>query len=214
MIQNEIEEFTELLASVYAFYGKPMSQFATDVWIQAMRGYSLEAIRDALGRHAMNPDSGQFLPKPADVVRMIDGGTVDSALVAWSKFDRAVRSVGPYMTVVFDDPIIHRVIEDMGGWTAFATKTDDEWPFIKNEFTNRHRGYSLRGGVPTYPPKLLGLIDADRAAHNLPHDDRYLRLIGDKGKAAEVMRLGVSTPSIGISQIGESGLRLLAGGAQ
>lgn len=211
MKPHEIKEFTELLAGVHEFYGKQMSEFATDVWIQAMGGYDLAAIRDALGRHAMNPDSGQFMPKPADVVRMIDGGTADSALVAWSKFDKAVRSVGPYMSVAFDDPIIHRVIEDMGGWTGFDKKTEDEWPFLRNEFTTRYRGYSGRRVAVECKPKMLGMIDADRESKGLPHDSKFLRIIGDKEKAAEVMRLGVSVPSIGISSPVETGLRLVGG---
>lgn len=212
MNPNEIEEFTELLAGVHEFYGKQMSSFSTDVWIQAMQGYDLAAIRDALGRHAMNPDSGQFMPKPADVVRMIDGGTADSALVAWSKFDKAVRSVGPYMSVAFDDPIIHRIIEDMGGWTSFDRKTEDEWPFIRNEFTTRYRGYSGRRVAVECKPKMLGMIDADRESKGLPHDSKMLRLIGDQAKAAEVMRLGTSAPSIGISAVADAGLRLIGGG--
>ena len=214
MQSTDFEQFSATITGVYQFYGKEASSFALDVWWQAMRGYDLVAVKDALGRHAMNPDTGQFLPKPADVVRMIDGGTADSALVAWSKFDRAVRSVGPYMSVAFDDKIIHRVIEDMGGWTSFERKTEDEWPFLRNEFTTRYRGYAGRRAAIEFKPKLIGMIDADRESQGMPHDDRYLRLIGDKEKAAEVMRLGVSTPSIGIGQIGESGLRLLAGGAQ
>lgn len=208
----EIKEFTEMLAGVHEFYSKPMSEFATGVWIQAMQAYDLAAVKDALGRHAMNPDSGQFMPKPADVVRMIDGGTADSALVAWSKFDRAVRSVGPYMSVAFDDPIIHRIIEDMGGWTSFDKKTEDEWPFLRNEFTTRYRGYLGRRVAVECKPKMLGMIDADRESKGLAHDPKFLRLIGDKQKAAEVMRLGTHTPSIGISSVADTGLRLVGGG--
>lgn len=211
MKPTDIEEFTNLLAGVHEFYGKKMSVFSTDVWIQTMQGYDLAAIRDALGRHAMNPDSGQFMPKPADVVRMIDGGTTDSALVAWSKFDKALRSVGPYMSVAFDDPIIHRVIEDMGGWTSFTMKTEEEWPFISNDFVKRYRGYSGRRITVECKPKMLGMIDADRESKGLNHDPKFLRLIGNKKKAVEVMRLGVSVPSIEISTENID-LKLLTGG--
>ena len=66
----------------------------------------LRAVADALNRHAVNPDNGQFLPKPADIVRLINGNTVDRALVAWSTVERAIRSTGPYQSVVFDSPEI------------------------------------------------------------------------------------------------------------
>lgn len=97
-------------------------------------------------------------------------------------------------------------------YSFFDVKTDDEWPFIKNEFTNRHRGYSLRGGVTTYPPKLLGLIDADRAAHNLPHDPEKTRLIGNPAQAEAVLRGGINTPAIGISKPTGAVLRLVSNG--
>lgn len=214
MNNHEKERFVELIAGVHEFFGKPMSRFSLEVWTNAMRGYDLAAVSDALSRHTMNPDSGQFMPKPADVVRMIDGGTADSALVAWSKFDKALRSVGSYMTVAFDDPIIHRVIEDMGGWTSFDLKTEDEWPFVKNEFATRYRGYAGRRASFAYKPKLLGRIDSDRESKGLAHESRNLRTIGDQRRAIEVMRLGCNTPAIGIGQVAESTLLLLAGGSQ
>ena len=206
---GNFKEFEMLLNGIYEFYNKKPNDFVRDVWWAAMRGYDYDAVRDAMNRHLMNPDSGQFLPKPADIVKMIDGGTADSALVGWSKFDKAVRSVGPYMSIVFDDPIIHRVIEDMGGWTSFATKTDDEWPFIKNEFVTRYRGYSTRKVAIEYKPKMLGMIDADRESKGLAHDANVLRLVGDVAKAADVMRLGNSSPSIGISTVHQAGLKLI-----
>ena len=51
----------------------------------------------------------------ADILRMMQGTSLDSALSAWAKVDKAVRRVGTYETIVFDDEIIHRVIHDMSG---------------------------------------------------------------------------------------------------
>src|SRR5689334_9899663 len=90
--------FTTRLQCVYDFYGKELSEFALEVWWEAMRPYDFTAVKDALNRHAVNPDNGQFPPKPADVVKLIGGGTQDAALVAWSKVDKAIRHVGPYQS--------------------------------------------------------------------------------------------------------------------
>lgn len=109
-----------------------------------MKPFDLAAVKDALNRHCVNPDNGQFMPKPADVVKLLQGSSQDGALVAWAKVDRAVRQVGTYSTVVFDDPIIHRVVQDMGGWVALGDKREKEWPFVAKEFENRYRGYPMR----------------------------------------------------------------------
>jgi len=85
MTEADREPFFTLLGDVYAFYRTDFSTFVGRVWWTAMQPYDLAAVNDAMGRHCANPDTGQYLPKPADVVRMLQGSTQDSALVAWAK---------------------------------------------------------------------------------------------------------------------------------
>lgn len=212
MRPSDSVQFRELISGVYDFYGKEVTPFALGVWWESMKHYDLAAVRDALSRHAMNPDKGVFLPKPADVVRMIAGGTVDSALVAWSKVDRAIRTVGTYATVVFDDPLIHRVVQDMGGWIEFGRKTEDEWPFVRNEFTNRYRGFAERSETPDYPKTLTGISAAENSAANLKHMPD-VRLIGDATVARSVMSGGTDRPLLAVTRAGASVILLPANDA-
>jgi hypothetical protein len=192
-------KFFALMADVQAFYGKDFSEFAGRVWWEALRAYDLEAVQDALNRHCVNPDSGQFAPKPADVVKMLAGSTQDSALVAWSKVDRAVREVGTYRSVVFDDPVIHRVVTDMGGWVLIGGKDNDEWPFVRNEFVNRYRGYRMRSEIPEYVPVLIGMAEAANNEAGLRSQPPSL--IGEARAAYAVMTGGGNKPLIEITQI-------------
>ena len=182
--------FRALLAGVFAFYGKDLSDFAIGVWWEAMKPYDLGAVRDAMNRHAVNPDNGQFLPKPADVVKLIGGGTQDAALVAWAKVTNALRVVGRYKSVAFDDPLIHAVVSDMGGWIPLGDVKEDELPFRGKEFENRYRGYRLRSAVPPYPAKLLGIMDRENASRGFMPSEPVL--IGDPGKARTVLQGGGS----------------------
>lgn len=190
MLDTDRDAFAEVIAGVYEFYGKgdTISEFSLGVWWQAMQRYDLAAVRDALGRHCMNPDSGQWLPKPADVVRMLDGGTLDSAQVAWAKVQRAVESVGSYQSVCFDDATINAVLADMGGWIALGAVKLDELPFRQKEFENRYRAYRLRGRLEAYPRALPGIIARDNGAkgHQAPEPVLY----GDAGRAALVYQGG------------------------
>lgn len=189
MQHQDFEGFRQLLADVHAFYRQDMSEFALDVWWQAMRAFDLAAVRQAMGRHTMNPDTGQFMPKPADVVKMLAGRTVDAAQVAWSKVDRAIRHVGTYRSVAFDDALIHRVIQEMGGWVPLGTKTEDEWPFVAREFETRYRGYAMRGETsPEHPPVLVGICEADNS--RLGHRVQPPSLIGDRAAALRVIETG------------------------
>ena len=116
MVNSELPEFAKTLLAVADYYGKELSTGVVDLYWQGLREYDLDAVRRALWAHARNPDTGQFMPKIADVAKVMQGRTSDQAAVAWSKVDQAVRRVGTYQCVVFDDPVIHRVIADMGGW--------------------------------------------------------------------------------------------------
>ena len=204
MRTDELSDFADLLAGVMDLYGKPISEFATQVWWEAMRPYDLRAVRLAFSRHVQNPDTGQFAPKPADVIRMLGGTTQDSALRAWAKVDKVVRHVGPYASVAFDDPLIHRVLHDMGGWVGLSSKSEDEWPFVAKEFENRYRGYAMRNERPEYPPVLTGIAEAENVRRGLVSDPP--RLIGDAEKAEAVMQGGTDRPLIGFSTAGAAAL--------
>jgi hypothetical protein len=206
MTPKDRQAFFELIAGVYGFYGKEFSTFTGGVWWEAMKPFDLAAVKDALNRHAVNPDSGQFLPRPADVIRMLQGSTQDSALVAWAKVDRAIRTVGMYRSVAFDDALIHRVITEMGGWIALGTKDDSEWPFLKNEFVNRYRGYRGRNEIPEYPPVLTGIAEASNS-QNEKIGCRHIEpptLIGDPAIASDVALGGSGKQIVQISSMPKS----------
>jgi hypothetical protein len=208
MVATDRETFFILIADVYAFYGKTFSAFVGNVWWAAMQAYELAAVESALGRHCANPDAGQYLPKPADAVRMLQGGTQDSAMVAWAKVDRAVRHVGTYQSVVFDDPLIHRVLHDMGGWVPLGNKPEKEWPFIAKEFENRYRGYRMRSETPEYSRILIGLAEAQN--NEAGRASQPPVLIGDEVRAQQVMRGGVTSPLLGFRHATSSEMLALA----
>lgn len=198
MNTEDFQKFHDGMVGVMSFYGKDLSAFALDVWWSALRNYDLQAITQAFNRWLSNPDQGQFPPKPADVIKMLAGSTQDKAFAAWAKVDRAVRSVGAYASVAFDDPIIHRVIHDMGGWVGLGQKSEDEWPFVARNFENMYRGYAARGEVPDYPQVLLGIAEAYNGSKGFKSDPP--RLIGDRLKALAVMEGGKdSATMIGFS---------------
>lgn len=198
--------FASLMSALADYYARNLSDAVIGMYWQGLERYDIEAVREALNRHMQNPDSGQFMPKIADISRMLAGTTQDAALVAWAKVDQAVRRVGGYADVVFDDALIHRVLHDMGGWMALGTKTEDEWPFVAKEFENRYRGFRMRSERPDYPTVLIGIA----GAHNRKggHAVQAPILVGDQARAMAVMRGGSDKPMIGFSTAGEAAMRL------
>ena len=132
------------------------------------------------------------------------GGTKDGRRLAGRhlKVDAAIRRVGTYSDVVFDDPIIHRVISDMGGWIAFGVIDDKEWPFTGNQFKTRYQGYRIRGEVPEYQPVLTGIANAHNSKEG--HKTQPPMLIGDESKAKQVMLAGTNEQLIQMRLAGDS----------
>lgn len=198
MRDSDREPFYSLVSDVYAFYRVDCTPFALGVWWEACKPFDAAAVKGAFNRHAVNPDNGQFVPKPADIVKLIGGGTQDGALVAWSKVDRAIRSAGPWQSVVFDDPIIHAVIRDMGNWTILCATDSDEYPFKAKEFENRYRGYRIRGDVGEYPRRLIGYSEAHNTGQ-FKVDPPVL--IGDPARCARVESGGTERAQIPVQTV-------------
>lgn len=165
MQQADIERFQALLSDAMAFYGKDVSTFALDVWWQACSGFSMEQVRKALSAHAMDPERGAFPPKPADIVRVLQGTHQDRSLVAWGRVMDAMRSQGAYVSVDFGDPATHCAIEDMGGWPQLCRSELNSLGYMQKRFCDAHRAYSNRGEAVRDVPYLVGVHESiNRAA--------------------------------------------------
>lgn len=197
MTESDFETFSALLTAVAEYHGRMLSPSVIGIYWQGLRDIELAEMRAALNAHVQNPDSGQFMPKIADIRRMIGGTTKDSALDAWSKVERAISYAGTYADVVFDDPIIHRVIHDMGGWIALGAKKLDEWPFVGNEFQTRYRGFKMRGEIPAYEPVLIGIAGAHNRNGGFPVEPP--RFIGDPNLCERVRIGGTDRPLLSIA---------------
>lgn len=196
MRPSDYDEFCAMMQVVANYYGRALSADMLSLYWHGLRDLELEEVRHALNMCVQSPDTGQYMPKIADIRRMLSGTSEDVAMVAWSKVDWAMRHVGTYADVVFPDPLIHRVVHDMGGWIYLGTKSDEDWPFVAREFSMRYRAYRSRGEIPEYPRVLTGIANSYNASHGFPLEQP--RMIGDQDKCAAVMS-GGSNQVLGMS---------------
>lgn len=193
MTDNDKPRFVTLLTGISAYYEKTLPITVIELYWRGLSQFDLAAVENAMWAHTQSPDeAGRWMPKIADLKLKLEGRTQDQASIAWSKVDSAVRKVGTYRDVVFDDGLIHRVIADMGGWIQIGSKGNDEWPFVAKEFETRYRGYRMRDEKPEFPPVLTGLANAANAVNGFKGQEPVL--IGDGRKAEDVMLLGTDKP--------------------
>lgn len=164
MDATDRQRFAVMLAGLGELYNRKMSPQLADVYWHALEGYDITDVERAASRHMTNPDSGQFMPKPADFVRLIDGDSESAALSAWSKVREAMGAVGGYRSVVFDDELIHATLAEMGGWIRICETTVEELPFRSAEFVKRYRALRTLG-VQSWLPSLAGRVERDNGAN-------------------------------------------------
>jgi hypothetical protein len=216
MQQHERGAFAGLLTDVMAYYGKDVSVFLIDVWWGAFESFEMEQISKALQRHACDPERGQFAPKVADITRALSGTSTERALIAWGKVHEAMSAVGAYTDVVFDDPAIHAVIEDLGGWPKVCRMDLKELSYLQHRFTESHRAYTGRGEFE-YQRRLAGDRDPDHeyTSRGLPLPRPAL--IGNRERAIAVLKNGNVAGKTLITTLPAQAVRLLersTGGAQ
>lgn len=198
MHDNESTKFADLLTDAMAYYGKDVSSFMLSIFWDSLKRFEYDDVSRAFTLHAQNPDNGQWAPKVADIVKMIEGSTQTQGMQAWAKVNAAIGSVGKMRSVVFDDPLIHVVIAEMGGWYALCSSMAEEMPSKAREFEKRYQGYRVRREVPAFSPYLIGGHEADNRINGYPNRTKPV-LIGDPDKAQRVLERGVEQPSIRIT---------------
>jgi hypothetical protein len=191
----------DLVKDVMKFYKQEASPFALQVWVNAMQAFDFEQVNKAFSVHLVNTESGQFMPKPADIIKALQGTQTDRASLAWAKAYEAAGSVGAYTDVVFDDPAIHCAIEDMGGWPKFCRTETKDLSYSMHRFCEQYKAYVGRGTFE-FTARLRGdrSSDAEYEKKGLPLPKP--KLIGSAENAIAVMNGGSNNGRLMITDAG------------
>lgn len=207
MKPSDRAEFARLVADVMAYYRQDVSTFVLELWWNACQPFDLGQVRQAMTAHATDPEHGRFAPKVADLVRVLSGTRTDAAQLAWGKAFESASRVGAYTDVVFDDPAIHAVIEDLGGWPKFCRSETADLSYLQHRFCESYRAYAGRGRFD-YPRRLMGDRSPDHEYEKkglaLPRPS----LIGDPSAAAAVYRGGNAAGKTAITFAAADALRI------
>ncbi|HVV68008.1 MAG TPA: DUF6475 domain-containing protein [Gammaproteobacteria bacterium] len=188
MRNEEMPEFVELLTALSLSYGQSLNEFMIERYWLTLERFEFAEVKKALyACTTQNPDKGQFMPQATEILRHIEGSTEIQALKAWALVLKIVRQVSSYDSLVFDDPILHRVIDDMGGWISLCETTLDEMKWKGYTFQKLYAAYVLQPPAH-FPKKLLGRAAWQNGLHGYQEPPPVV--VGDKEKAKKVFELG------------------------
>ena len=199
MTPSDKQEFFTWLAGIAAMKRVDVSKSILSIWFETLVDYDLSAIKTAFQKHLRDPDGGHWMPQPSDIIRIIDGGVGEQAELAWAKAFRAVSLVGSYSDVVYDDAIIHAVIDGMGGWVKFCQGEYKDFDFKRLEFVKAYRAIKNRGAS-----EYIGVLQGISNAQNRMHGFRLQapQIVGDEVKALSVMRGGMVGEVLKVKELG------------
>ena len=206
MQSSDKRDFMSALEATYEIYHpneKPSTAMLT-MYFSALSHLTLDDFKAGVNIHVRDTDQGQFMPKPADILRGIQGNKGTQAEQAWTKVDKAIRCVGGNQTVVFDDRLIHAVIEDMGGWITLSSCDSKEYPFKHNEFVKRYSGF-INKAPERIPPKLIGAEEMHNAGEGLTRFIPKPVLIGNQEEALQVLQNENGSGRVGITSMQDLG---------
>lgn len=184
--------FSQMWASVRSdIYDKPISPGGLGIIFNTLKRFSIDEIRQGIELHVNDVQNGNFPITPAHVVAQIEGRGDERAGAAWRKLYGAIGAVGNYADVVFDDAIIHAVIDNEGGWQHVALMSDEDIKFMQARFNKQYNAYVSKSGQFEYPRVLRGATNSDRASKGLELNSP--ETVGDIVRCRAIYSGGVST---------------------
>jgi len=147
---NDKIKFKELITALCELHDKKLSQTLADIYWESLKQFTDEQCIKVFKELIL---TSRFFPKPVDFIEILKGKEEHNATIAWIEVLNAVKSVGNYQSVKFSDPVIHSVIQVMGGWEKLAsTMTSDEEKWKQKEFEKLYQVMERRGKHPEYLP--------------------------------------------------------------
>lgn len=170
--------FAQLLTGLGEAFDKKISDTLFEVYWEALKDLSFEDFNRAANTLTM---TAKFFPKPVEFRELLLPDIAAQASLAYGKLEKTFTQAGIYKTVVFDDPVIHAVVENLGGWVNYCNLRDEELKWYRKDFEKKYLSLAplIAQGKILAPVKLAGLYERDTHA---TAEAKTPALIGDGTK--------------------------------
>ena len=184
--QKDSEKFLNAFMSVWSVHKTTDPQeIVLDAYWDVLSEFDIKDVEKAFG-YALT--KLKFFPKPYELISFLESGPgeiEDIAIIEADKVVKAIREVGQYKSVTFDNPVTMAVVnQGWGGWIKTCNLMVDDIKWFKKDFVKIYKAYANQG------IKYYGHLIGSHEDHNLQRwPDRVEPpvLIGDRDKAQKVL---------------------------
>ena len=174
MKNEDKRAFFDLMMAAGEVYGREVTQPMAAIYLSALANVSIEQVQAAMMAHMQNPDSGQFFPKPADLIKQMTGTTKqqdaaieDRAAIAWACIERDIRRIGSYGTLKLDDKQALATVKAMGGWQSICQTEISKMEWKRKEFIRMYEAFE-RTPLEALPSSLPGRVELSEVKRSGP----------------------------------------------
>ncbi len=112
-------------------HGKKLSPGLTAIYMDILQNMKEETAAQILEYQIRQ---AKWFPKPADLMETANGTLEEQAFRAWQILIDAIKKIGPYQSIYFEDQTISQIVEHFNGWLEVCNWTNAELPFRRKEF--------------------------------------------------------------------------------
>lgn len=184
MDEADKSQFAAIMTAASEYYRQDVSRALLQIYWQDLKHLSIEQFTAAM-RACRHDARLEFFPKTPQILAKVGIDASTASQRAWAKVKTAVESIGHVRNVVFDDPVIHAALRDIGGYGRLCRENSDTMPFRQREFEQAYQAYAGSAVRMDYPAVMYGSAELD---------DRDTVLIGDERSASRVLEHGSRAP--------------------
>lgn len=186
MVEHDKAQFAQMMIGTMQIYGKQPSEMVIQLYWSVLERFTIEQVEHGLKAHLNDPEQGKFQPKPADIIRHIEGTKADRKTLAEVAWRKVLDNVDRYSSVVFDDSAIHYAVQiAFGDWLTVCDFDKDQFD-CQQMYRSFITAYSNYNGQPI-KPRMVGILEQEQAKGESRFSVTY---VGDKQKALQVEQGG------------------------
>ncbi len=157
----------------------PLSTTKIEFYYKLFKMYPIEDFKRACMSVIATKKISTF-PLPAEILEYLDNPEM-KANQALERVEKAINRYGYYYSVQFDDPIIHKVIDNMGGWEWISSQKIEDWKWIKKEFLQKYEMFYKQNITNTsdIPDKLIGYHERMNNANGYDMAGKFFVIISE-----------------------------------
>jgi hypothetical protein len=174
MQEQDKSAFRDMMMAAGEVYGREITKPLLQMHFATLAHASIEQVQSAMMAHMQNPDSGQFFPKPADLIKQMTGTTKqqeavieDWAAIAWACIEQDIRRIGSYGTLKLDDKQAMAAVKAMGGWMSICQTETSKMEWKRKEFIRMYETFE-RTPLEALPSSLPGRIEMSEVRKSGP----------------------------------------------